>query len=126
MEKHEQFDEPEQEEFSDEEDEHDQRDRPTRFVLDDPNDEDFDISSRGRRGGFRGGDSFASRSRGRGVTQIQQQPQQQQRSGIIPIFSTTSFPRGNISRGRPRGRAMTAMGGGIMRGRINIRQPVVF
>lgn len=124
MEKHDQFDEPD-DEFSDEEEEHDQRDRPTRFVLDDPNDEDFDISSRGRRGGFRGGDSFASRGRGRGVTsQLQQQQQPQQRSGMIPIFST-AYPRGTtIQRGRPRGRAMAGVGGGIMRGRINIRQPV--
>jgi len=127
MEKHDQFDDPD-EEYSDEEEEHDQRGRPTRFVLDDPNDEDFDISSRGRRGGFRGGDSFSSRGRGRGITSdLQQQQQPQQRSGMIPIFSTASYPRGgNIPRGRPRGgRAMAGIGGGIMRGRINIRQPVV-
>nr|CAD2192571.1 unnamed protein product [Meloidogyne enterolobii] len=126
MEKHDQFDDPD-EEYSDEEEEHDQRGRPTRFVLDDPNDEDFDISSRGRRGGFRGGDSFSSRGRGRGITSdLQQQQQPQQRSGMIPIFSTASYPRGgNIPRGRPRGgRAMAGIGGGIMRGRINIRQPV--
>nr|CAD2153652.1 unnamed protein product [Meloidogyne enterolobii] len=126
MEKHDHFDDPD-EEYSDEEEEHDQRGRPTRFVLDDPNDEDFDISSRGRRGGFRGGDSFSSRGRGRGITSdLQQQQPPQQRSGMIPIFSTATYPRGgNIPRGRPRGgRAMAGIGGGIMRGRINIRQPV--
>lgn len=106
METHDHFVEPKQEEVpSDEEAEY--QESAARFVLDDPDDEDYNFPLRGRRGAGRG-EAFAGRGRGG-------------RGG--------GMPRGT-SRGRPRGSkfgASGSRGGGVMRGRVNVlaRPPMV-